>query len=79
MGRDHWDVVTADALVIDFTHAKQVSIGTIMEIAWAYERRTPVIAIIDELHSHPMVLESVTFPVKDLREALHVLEALFLP
>jgi nucleoside 2-deoxyribosyltransferase len=79
MGRDHWDVVTSDALVIDFSGSEQVSIGTVMEIAWAYERRIPVIAVVDKLHTHPMVLEAVTFPVKDLTEALHTLEALFLP
>lgn len=79
MARDHWDVLTADAIVVDFTGAKKVSIGTVMEIAWAHDRRIPVIAIVDELHSHPMLLEAVSFPVKNLKEALHVLEALFLP
>jgi len=80
MGRDRWDIFTADALVIDFTGAKKVSIGTVMEIAWANARGIPVIAVLDELHgNHPMIKEAVTFPVKDLNEALYVLEALFVP
>jgi nucleoside 2-deoxyribosyltransferase len=79
MSRDHWDVITADALIIDFSGSQQVSIGTVMEIAWAYERRIPIIAVVDELHTHPMLLEAISFPVKDLDEALHVLESLFVP
>lgn len=79
MTRDHNDVRTADALVVNLQDAPKASIGTIMEIAWAYAYGVPVIAILDEQHDHPMIREAVGFRVSSLDEAAGIIEALLLP
>lgn len=48
MTRDSFDVFSADAILVNFQGAKRVSIGTVMEIAWAWQLRKPVIAIVDD-------------------------------
>lgn len=79
MTRDHNDVRTADALVANLAGAPRVSIGTVMEIAWAHAYSVPVIAILDTQHDHPMIREAVGFRVRTLDEAAAVVEALLLP
>ena len=48
MVRDAFDVRTCDAVVVNFQGAQRVSIGTVMEVAWAWDRNKPVIAIFDD-------------------------------
>ena len=62
MSRDFFDVKTSDALVANLTGATIISVGTVMEIAWAYQLRIPCIIIsemengsIKNIHSHSMV------------------------
>ncbi len=79
MLRDSFDVRTADALVVNLTGAKKVSIGTVMEIAWAWEKRTPVIAIVEEgnIHEHSMLYEAIGWRVTTLDEAMYILSLVF--
>lgn len=80
MTRDSFDVRTADALVVNFTGAKKVSIGTVMEIAWAWQNRTPVIAIgMDHLHDHSMLNEAINWKVDTLEDAAEILRMMFNP
>lgn len=82
MLRDHFDVETSSALIVNFMNAKRVSIGTVMEIAWAYERRIPVILIMEEegnVHEHSMLNEAVWWRVQTLEGAVHCLNLLFNP
>lgn len=78
MKRDHHDVSTCDAVLVNFTGAKNISIGTVMEIAWAYELRKPVIVVTDnEIHRHPMIDEAVMYTVPTIEEAAWLITVLF--
>jgi nucleoside 2-deoxyribosyltransferase len=93
MLRDHHDVKTSDAVIVNLMGAKRVSIGTVMEVAWAYERRTPVIAIMEppvsqetgfeasqgNIHEHSMLNEAIWWRVQNLQDALKCLRLLFNP
>lgn len=74
MTRDFFDCTRADLVVANLFGAPIVSIGTVMEIAWAFQAKIPVIAIMDRagnLHDHPMIREAIGFRVEDLRAAAH--------
>lgn len=80
--RDHWDVMTSDVVLVNLADAKVVSIGTVMEIAWAHAYRKPTVMVMENegnLHDHPMIRESVGFILPDLDEALHLIKAMLLP
>lgn len=74
MTRDRFDCTRCDVLLVNLLGAKTVSIGTVMEIAWADGRRIPIIAAMepDNIHSHGMVNEAIGFRVTTLNEALDI-------
>jgi nucleoside 2-deoxyribosyltransferase len=76
MVRDAFDVRSADAVVVNFQGAQRVSIGTVMEIAWAWDRNKPVIAIFDEPGTpDPAVYAPGTAP-RDIHEHAMLNEAI---
>lgn len=80
--RDKFDCHRADAVLVNLLGAKRVSIGTVMEIAWAAANDTPVILVIEKegnIHEHSMIREACPFRVETLDEALSVLVALLAP
>jgi nucleoside 2-deoxyribosyltransferase len=73
MTRDFFDCNRADVVLVNFVGAKTVSIGTVMEIAWAYQKHTPIILATDnDLHNHMMLNEACGFKVATLDEAINV-------
>lgn len=75
MTRDFYDCTTCDILLVNLLGAKSVSIGTVMEIAWAYQKRTPIVLAIESegnIHEHLMIDEARGFRVPTLQEALDV-------
>ena len=79
MTRDRWDATRCDVMLVNFVGSKIVSIGTIMEIAWADAKRIPVVMASEEdnIHwKHGFVKEAVGFHVATLDEALRVTEAI---
>lgn len=81
MTRDFNDCRRSDVILVNLHGADKVSIGTVMEIAWAKAFNIPVICVIDDgnLHDHPMINECVGFRVKNLDDAIDVLTMLLLP
>ena len=86
MSRDFFDVQTSDAVVANLTGSTIVSIGTVMEMAWAYQRRIPLIVIsefkdgqVANNHNHSMLREAANWWVETEEEALDVVRALFTP
>lgn len=82
MTRDFFDCTRADVLIVNLLGAKKVSIGTVMEIAWAWQARIPVIVAMENegnLHDHGMISEAIGFRVQTLEEALQVAVAVLLP
>ena len=79
MTRDYFDCCNCNFLVINLLDAKRVTIGSCMELAWAYMRQIPVIAMMEEegnLHEHPMVNEAISYKVQTVEEAAYVANAL---
>ncbi len=77
--RDRWDATRCDVLLVNLLGAKAVSIGTVMEIAWADSRRTPIVCAMEESgnpHEHGMVLEALGYRVPDLEAALNLVKAI---
>lgn len=73
MTRDFFDCTRCDVVLVNFIGAKKVSIGTVMEIAWAFQLHTPVIMATDnDLHNHMMMNEATGFKVSTLEEAVRV-------
>jgi nucleoside 2-deoxyribosyltransferase len=70
--RDRYDVSRCDALFVNFLKAERVSIGTIMEMAWADARRIPIILAMekDNIHDHAFVRQVAAFITGDLDEAI---------
>ena len=77
--RDRWDCTRADVVLVNLLGAKTVSIGTIMEIAWANLARVPVVCAVEPdggVHSHMMVWECIDFRVPTLDVALDTVKAI---
>ncbi len=77
--RDRFDATRCDVLLVNLVGAKRVSIGTVMEIAWADLKRTPIVVAMESEgnpHEHMMVTESIGFRVPTIEEALHVVKAI---
>jgi len=74
MTRDSTDVKRCDALLVNLLGLKKPSLGTVMELAWAYILGKPAVVVI-EAHgnphdNHPMIHEAMPFRVETLDEAI---------
>lgn len=79
--RDRFDVMRCDLLLVSFIGAERVSIGTVMEIAWADMLRKPIVVAMEEVnpHRHEMLTTAAGFVVETLEEALSLTRAILLP
>ena len=78
--RDSWDTRRCDALLVNVLGADRVSIGTVMEIAWANAWNKPIVLVMEKegnIHEHAMLREACPFRVETLQEGIDVLAALF--
>jgi nucleoside 2-deoxyribosyltransferase len=79
MTRDHWDCTRCDLLLVNFLGATKVSIGTVMEIAWAFDNQIPIILVMEpegNLHDHAMINEATGFRVSTLEDAVTIVQAI---
>lgn len=69
--RDYNDCKTADAIFVNLIGAEKVSIGTVMEIAWARAFQVPCVIVMEKgsLHDHGMLVYG-NIIVGDLEEGL---------
>lgn len=79
--RDSFDVNRCDLLLVNLLGADRVSIGTVMEIAWAAQLRKPIVAAMEDnnIHNHAMIREAMPFIVPTLDDALHLTRCILLP
>jgi nucleoside 2-deoxyribosyltransferase len=74
MMRDYFDVCRSTALLVNLLDAPDKSAGTIMELAWAFHLRKPVVVIMEpegNLHDlHPMLMETYDFRVSTLEAGI---------
>jgi len=81
MTRDRFDVMRADMILVNLLGSETVSIGTVMEVAWADAFRKPIILVLEEenIHSHPMLKEAAGYIVSDLPSAISIAIAVLSP
>lgn len=81
MTRDRYDCTQRDMVLVNLLGATRVSIGTVMEIAWADLARKPIVCVMeaDNIHRHAMLNEAVGFEVRTLDEAVLITKAILLP
>jgi nucleoside 2-deoxyribosyltransferase len=78
MTRDYSDVKRSDVLLVnlDVPHPTP-SLGTVMELGWAYDRGIPTIVIDSAVHqykNHPMIKHTMSIVASSLEEALVILK-----
>ena len=75
MTRDYFDCRNCDIMLANLLETKIVSIGTVMECAWAYAFDKPLIIVMEEegnLHEHAMIREATGFRVNTIDKAIDV-------
>lgn len=80
--RDHDDCVKADLIFVNFLKATSTSVGTAMELAWAFDNNIIVVAIMEkdtQFNTHPMMLECITYRVETLEDGIAIAKAVLLP
>lgn len=74
MTRDFNDVRRCDALLVNLLGLEKPSLGTIMELGWAFALQKPAIVAIEARgnphDNHPMIHEAMPFRVQTLDEAI---------
>lgn len=70
--RDRWDCQRADVVLMNLVGAERVSIGSVMEAAWADAARVPLVLAMEEggLHDHAMMREVAGYVVPTLDQAV---------
>lgn len=79
MTRDRNDAMTCDVLLVNLLGAAKVSIGTVMEIAWADSVRTPIVCAIEDtgnVHEHAMIDQALGYRVPNLDQAIDIVIAI---
>ncbi|MGH9910678.1 MAG: hypothetical protein ACRD32_08555, partial [Nitrososphaerales archaeon] len=64
-----------DVLLVNLLHAETPSLGTIIELAWAFALQKPAVVCIEKSgnphDNHPMIHEAMSFRVGSLVEGIH--------
>ncbi len=81
--RDRNDCMKSDMVIMYLKGAKTISMGSILEIAWADAARVPVVLVMEKdksnCHEHGMIREMCGFQVETLEEAINIVKAVLLP
>jgi len=78
---DHFDTMRSSVVLVNLLKAKQVSIGTVGEMAWAWDHHIPVVCAMekDNIHEHPMLNDWITYRAATLDEAILLTVAIINP
>lgn len=78
IGRDRWMVGQADIIYCNLHGATHVSIGSMMELAWASELHKHIVVVMEEdnIHQHAFVLQTADIIFSTPEEAEEYLEDL---
>jgi nucleoside 2-deoxyribosyltransferase len=77
--RDHWMVSMSDVLLVDLSNSGvRISIGTMMEMAWASHMGKHVVLVMPfgNVHEHAFVKQASTIRFGDIEEAYDYLKEL---
>jgi nucleoside 2-deoxyribosyltransferase len=78
--RDHFDCTRASCVLANFLDTKKISIGTVMEVGWAWDHQIPVVCVMEKgnVHdNHPMLNDCITYRVNTLEQAVDIIKKLF--
>jgi len=73
MGRDRWMVSMVDIIFVNLLNAKErVSIGSVCELAWAFQSGKHTVAVIgkENIHNHSFILEMCDIIFETFDEAI---------
>lgn len=73
--RDFNDVKQSDVILVNLLGATRLSLGTTMEIAWAFALQKPIVCVMESnnIHdNHPMIHEAIGFQVDTLLAGLQI-------
>lgn len=75
IGRDRWMVKQADIVYLNLSSATSASIGSMFELAWAYDTGKHIIAVIPEgnIHQHAFVIQAADIVFQNEEEAIKYL------
>jgi nucleoside 2-deoxyribosyltransferase len=82
MTRDFFDCTNADVILANLLGSEKPSLGTVMEMAWAYQARIPLVVAMENSgnpHEHPMLDEAFGFRCSSLEDAVFVVKRILLP
>lgn len=71
--RNLHDIDRSHAILVYLDNAKQVSFGTVAEIAWGYYKRIPVISVLGKVHDSAYLREITTYEAATLEQAIYML------
>lgn len=76
--RDRFDCMNCSVVFVNLLNAKKISIGTVLEIAWADSARIPIVAVMEpgNLHEHAMINECIGFRVSSVLEGIEIIKAI---
>lgn len=74
--RDYTDLLSCDVVLGDFRGSKKISIGSVMELAWAYQKGIYVITVMEpgNMHEYAFMDEVAGVSYFFMQEALHYLK-----
>lgn len=80
VARDRYDVLSSDLIFVNLIGATTVSIGTVCEIAWGYDRGKPIVLAMEEgnPHWHPFIKTLAGFIVPTLEDAVEATHQILL-
>lgn len=82
MERDHYDCLSCDAILVYLLGAKEVSKGTVFELAWGHAYRKPVILVMEpegNPNDHPFVREVSKFQTTTLPDGIRTVAQILKP
>lgn len=80
--RDFYDCTRSNLVVANLLGAEKVSIGTVLEIGWAFAYNIPTVLVMERagnIHEHGMIRECTGFRVETLEEAAHIARVVLWP
>ena len=85
MARDYNDCKTCDVILVNLLPCAETgkpTLGTVMEMAWAYAFQKPLVVIAkddDEHVLHPMISEAISYHVPTIEQGLKIVKAILCP
>jgi hypothetical protein len=77
--RDHLDTLRSTVVLVNLLGAEKVSIGTVAEMAWAWDHGIPLVVAMEKegnVHSHPMLNQWIDYRLDTLDDAIRVTVAI---